>query len=78
MSRIWLISVAVAALVGTASMAQAAPASPVLGGVKAANTELAGTAEQAHWRYRHYRRHHHHHHRWRHHHRRHHHHHRGW
>jgi hypothetical protein len=42
MSRIWLLPVAVAALAGAASLAQAAPASPVLGTVKVAVSEQAG------------------------------------
>ena len=55
MARIWLLpAVAVAALAGAASFAQAAPASPALGFVKAAASEQAGTATQVNWRwYRH-------------------------
>jgi hypothetical protein len=62
MTRIWLIPVAVAALVGAASIAQAAPASSVLGTVKAATSEQVGVATQVNWR-RHHHRHHHVHHR---------------
>lgn len=67
MKRIWLIPVAAAALAGAASMAQAAPASSVLDGVKAAATEQAGTATQVHYRYRWHRWHGYRWHRWRHH-----------
>jgi hypothetical protein len=68
MKRFWLIPVAAAALAGAASMAQAAPASSLLDGVKVAATEQAGKATQVHYRwyrYRyHYHRRHHHHRRW--------------
>ena len=51
MARIWLLpAVAVAALAGAASFAQAAPASPALGFVKAAASEQAGTATQVNYR----------------------------
>ncbi len=55
MNRIWLIPVAVAALAGAASIAQAAPASSALGVVKAAATEQAGKATQVHYRWYRYR-----------------------
>jgi hypothetical protein len=59
MNRIWLLPVAVAALAGAASIAQAAPASSVLGTVKAAASEQVDTATQVHYRrYYHYRHHH--------------------
>jgi hypothetical protein len=64
MTRIWLIPVAVAALAGAASIAQAAPASSVLGTVKLAVSEQVASAQQVHWRryhYRHHYRHHRHH-----------------
>src|SRR5437660_717347 len=56
MSRIWLLSVAVAALAGAASIAQAAPASSVLGTVKVATAEQIGAAQLVYWR-RHHRHH---------------------
>jgi membrane protein YdbS with pleckstrin-like domain len=66
MSRIWLIPVAVAAIAGAASLAQAAPASSMLGTAKVAATEQVGTATQVNYRWYRYRyyRHHHRHHRW--------------
>jgi len=68
MNRLWLIPVAVAALAGAASIAQAAPASSALGVVKAAATEQAGKATQVNYRWYRYRQHHHrrhhHHRRW--------------
>jgi hypothetical protein len=56
----------VAALAGAASIAQAAPASPVLGTVKVAISEQAASVQQVNWRRHHYRHHrrHHRHHRW--------------
>jgi hypothetical protein len=59
MTRIWLIPVAVAALAGAASIAQAAPASSVLGTVKVAASEQVGKA-QVNYRWYHYRHHRHH------------------
>ena len=58
MNRIWLLPVAVAALAGAASIAQAAPASSVLGTVKAAVSEQAGKVQQVNYRWYRYRHHH--------------------
>jgi len=65
MTRIWLLPVAVAALAGAASIAQAAPASSVLGTVKIAASEQVGKVQQVNYRWYHYRHHRHHrHYRW--------------
>ena len=71
MKRTLLLSVAALTLAGAASLAQAAPASSVLGTMQAVKSDLAGKVEQVnwrhhrHWRYQWYRHHrHHHHHRW--------------
>jgi hypothetical protein len=67
MSRIWLLPVAVAALAGAATIAQAAPASAVLGTVKVAATDQVGKATQVNYRwyrYQHHHRRHHRHNRW--------------
>ena len=61
MNRMWLIPVAAVALAGAASLAQAAPASSMLGTIKVEHSELAGKAQEVKWRWWHHRRHHHHH-----------------
>ena len=67
MKRFWLLPLAALSLAGAVSVAQAAPASPMLGTLK---VSTAGKAQQVNWRWYNYRRYHHH--------RRHHHHRRGW
>ena len=68
MKRTLLLSVAALTIVGAASLAQAAPASSVLGTLQVAKADLVGKVEQVNWRHhRHWRWHwyrHHRHHRW--------------
>jgi ABC-type Zn2+ transport system substrate-binding protein/surface adhesin len=56
MKRFWLVPLAALSLAGAVSVAQAAPASPLLGTL-AATSQSAGN-QQVNWRRHHYRRHH--------------------
>jgi hypothetical protein len=60
MKRSWLLPLAALSLAGAVSVAQAAPASPVLATLKIDNPQSAGEAQLVSWRRYHHRRHHHH------------------
>ena len=61
MKRFWLLPLAALTVAGAASVAQAAPGSPLLGTLKLTNSQSAGKAELVNWRWYHHRRHHRHH-----------------
>ncbi len=60
MKRFWLLSLAALSLAGGMSVAQAAPASPVLATLKIDSSQSAAEAQLVNWRWYHHRRHHHH------------------